>query len=91
MAVGMHPTEHRYFMLYTVKHLFALGTVELNCFILCIAKQSIESNIIHSSDKTLSEKLTAIFSPQNCTVEKIQSTSESSLKHFAPLKEQQAF
>lgn len=64
MAVGMHPTEHRYFMLYTVKHLFALGTVELNCFSLCIAKQSIESNISHSSDKTFSEKQTAIFSPQ---------------------------
>lgn len=64
MAVGIHPTGHRYFMLYTVKHLFELGTMELNCFILCIAKQPIESNISHSSDKTFSEKQTAIFSPQ---------------------------
>ena len=64
MAVGMHPTEHRYFMLYTAEHLFALGTLEFNCFILCTAKQSIESNISHSSDKTFSEKQTAILSPQ---------------------------
>lgn len=32
-----------------------------NCFILCTAKQPIESNISHSSDKTFSEKQTAIF------------------------------
>lgn len=38
--------------------------MELNCFTLCTAKQPIESNISHSSDKTFSEKKTAIFSPQ---------------------------
>lgn len=35
-----------------------------NCFLLCIAKQPIESNISHSSDKTFSGKQTAIFFPQ---------------------------
>lgn len=44
MAVGMYPTEHRYFMLCTAKHLFALGTLELNCF--TYAQQSNQLNLI---------------------------------------------
>lgn len=40
----------------------------LNCFILCTAKQPIESNISHSSDKTFSEKQTAIFCLQRTEI-----------------------